>query len=436
MNRRRFFELTGAASVTALLSACGGASETDDHQFANQPMPTQDLGGIVQTPTLAPLRPTVTSASTISPQTLFQVKGTVARIVVTDQKAFWNIGLDGAAKRFGEVPAGAVADVVALNDASRIGVLTARATGEESVTIFGAEGAVLRNLATPKPAGGSPSAKQRAERGRLAWSPDGSRLLYARAAGGIDAIAGTAEPTVLVTPKQAPIPGAVVWSPTGDAIAFVSRNKPDESDGLFVGATASLPIDAAQVVSPAKSQQRAIPELAWLADGARILFTQRTQDANDALAGDMFDVLASGGGARLLISSGFAAPVSAIGLFAVSPGGEAIAFTVLAPSSSEITFQSLWIKQLDAGTPRRLDVPANTAVTGLWWTTRGLAWRAQPGSLDPFKLDGPFELRRVTPDGTSERFFESKSVSEATPISSPVAASPVASPIAGPKATP
>jgi hypothetical protein len=436
MNRRRFFELTGTAGIAALLSACGGDSEPDDHRFANQPMPTQDLGGIVQTPTFAPPRPTVTSASTISPQTLFQVTGTVGRIVVTDQKAFWVIDLGGAVKRFGDVPPGAVADVVALDDASRIGVLTARATGEESVTIFGGEGTVLRNLATPRAAGGSSSAKQRAQRGRLAWSPDGSRLLYARAAGGIDAIAETVEPTVLVTPKQAPIPGAVVWSPTGDAIAFVSRTEPDKSDGLFVGATGSLPIDAAQVVPPAKTQQRAIPELAWLADGARILFTQRTQDSNDALAGDMFDVLASGGGSSLLISSGFASPVSAIGIFAVAPGAEAIAFTVLAPNSSASVFQSLWIKQLDGETMQRLDVPANAAVTGLWWTTRGLVWREQPGSLDPFKLDGPFELRRLTSDGTSERFFESKSVSEATPVASPVAASPVASPVASPSATP
>lgn len=434
MNRRRFLESMSAASVAGLLSACGGGKETDEHRFANQPMPTQDLGGVGTTPTPSAPRPTSTSPAKISPETLFQTKGMATRLAAADQAAVWSIGLNGDAKRIADVPNGAAVEVAAVADGGKIAVLTAMPTGEESVALLDGDGKPLRKISSPQPSGGI-RAKPTAPLGRIAWNPNEDRLLYARGAGGIDAVSVSDGATVLVTPKLAPIPGAVVWSPAGDAVAFVSRAKSSASDGLYVGSTSSLPIDAAELVAPAKSQQRAIPTLAWLADGSRLLYAQRTQSASDALAGDLFEVFASGGGATLFISSGFAAPVSAIGRFAVSPRNEAIAFTVLAPNNNAIVFQGLWIKQFNGDTIARLDVPATSSVTGLWWTKQGLAWREQPNSLDPFNLAGEFELRRLTPAGKSELFFESKTHA-ATPVASPVAASPVASPIASPVASP
>ena len=205
-------------------------------------------------------------------------------------------------------------------------------------------------------------------------------MLYAKRSGGIDALGLAGEPKALVSAKQAVHPGDVAWSPAGDAIAFAARKTSESSDGLYVGSTSSLPVDAASLVTPS-AQSRAIPEIAWLRDGTRILFVQRSQNAGDPLSGDLFDVTASGGGPKLFISAGLAAPVSAIGTFAASPGGEAIAFTVWTPNGAAVAFHSLWVKPLHEGAAARIDVSLNAAVTELWWTDTGLIWREQVGTL-------------------------------------------------------
>jgi hypothetical protein len=270
---------------------------------------------------------------------------------------------------------------------------------------------------------------------RIAWNLTGDQLLYAKRNGGIDALGPTGDPKVLVTAKQAVHPGDVVWSPAGDAIAFATRKTSDASDGLYVGSTGSLPVDAASLVAPS-AQSRAIPEIVWLRDGMRLLFIQRSQNMGDPLGGDLFEVTASGGGPKLFISAGLAAPVSAIGTFAASPGGEAIAFTVWAPNGAGVAFHSLWVKPLQGGAAARIDVSADAAVTALWWTDTGLIWREQVGTLDPTKSDGAFRLQRLTLDGKGTTVFTSESTNTATPVASPVVASPIASPIASPAGTP
>lgn len=436
MNRRQFLGLSSALGAATVLSSCG-SSEPDERRFANQPMPTEDLGGLGQTPTAGAAKPTATLAATTSPDVLFRVTGSVARIIAADQSAFWSISVDGAsASRFGAIPAGASAGVSAMPDASKIGTLISKPDGSEILTIADSRGSELRRLSTParKGASGGPN---RAPRGRLAWDAAGKQLLYAKSSGGIEAVKESGDPVELVTSKQALNPGSVAWSPAGDAIAFVSRAKSSASDAIFAGSTSSLPVDAASVVPANASGQLAIPELAWLNDRMRILYTERSVDSKETFTGDLFDVLASGGDSKLLISAGLAAPISAIGVFSVSPGSEAIAFTVLAPNDAAIAFHSLWVKQLNGGATVRLDVSPNAAVSDLWWTTMGLAWREDSGTLDPTKTGGAFQLRRLLPDGRSVTFFSSQSAKPGTPVASPAAASPIAgSPVASPVPSP
>ena len=363
-----------------------------------------------------------------------QIRGTVHRLVMADGVSFWAIGSDGRdAVRFGAVPRRGSVDVSATPDGSKIGAIVS-SVADEVLGLYDSAGREVRSITVSKEKSPSPSptpAPAMSVRGRLAWNMAGDQLLFAKGGGGIDSVGVAGDPKTMVSPKQAPLPGNVAWSPAGDAIAFASRTARDAGDGLYVGSTTSLPVDAAGLVGP-QPQASSIPEIAWLPDGARILFTQRSQNVNEALSGDLFQVLASGGAPKLFISAGLAGPVAAIGLFEASPGGEAIAFTIWAPNGPAIVFQSLWIKPLEEGAAIRIDVSPGSAVNGLWWTDSGLIWREQLKTLDPSRIDGPFTLQRLTLDGKGATVFSSESLGSASPVASPAASPPVASAVASP----
>ncbi len=433
MNRRTLLELFGAAGAVAALSACGSTSTPDERRFANQPTPTASSESGV-TPTRVPVRDTVTSAPAISRAALMQVRGAITRIVLLDASECWSIRADGSdVVRFGPGSKQTFTEVAATPDGTSIATIASAGGGGEIVTILDKNGLTIRRVPIPAPKKAQATILTGA--GRLAWNAAGDQVLYAKQGGGIDSAGKTGEPTPMVVASQAAVPERVVWSPAADAVAFVSRKSAGASDGLYVGATSSRPVDAAELVKPS-AEPRSISQMAWLQDGRRILFTQGAQNANDGLSGDIFEVMASGASAKLLISAGLAAPVSAVGLFAVSPGEEAIAFTVWVPNGTAADFHSLWIKPLATGPAVRIEASVKVAVTGLWWTDTGLVWREQVGTLNPKKTDGAFELRRLTLDGKGAQVFASAPARPATPVASPATGSPAASPVASPAASP
>jgi hypothetical protein len=273
------------------------------------------------------------------------------------------------------------------------------------------------------------------------WSPQGDRLLVAFATGGIVTVPLNGDPSVTLTPQQAPGPIDAAWSPAGDAIAYVNRTSDTASAGLYLVSTTSQAGTPRALVGSSAQGEPSVRRLAWHPSGRSIFYTRASSANGLAVGGDLFQIDPSGGGPTIVASAGRVAPISAIVDFVPSPDGRAVAYTIVVPGPNGPTFNSLWIQQLGTANRQKLSASAGSAVNELWWTASGLVWRAtdDPTAITPDRPDAPFTLFQAGKGGTVTPIYHFQPAG-GTPVASPVASpstasTPVASPSAG-KATP
>jgi dipeptidyl aminopeptidase/acylaminoacyl peptidase len=262
----------------------------------------------------------------------------------------------------------------------------------------------------------------------------GDHLLVSFAPGGLLSVPLSGAPTPLIDAAQAAAPADAVWSPTGDAIAFLDPAVDGARTGLYVAPTGATPLDPVPVVTSSQNRPRSVSGFAWLPDGSGLLFAEADIDNRVATGGDLFQISPSGENPRLVAGAGAAAPVARIARFAPSPAGGAVAYTVVAPGPDGPSFHSLWVQQLGTGARYRLPVPDREAVTDLWWTAEGLVWRTVAigdAAADSTYAAGPFALYRADSSAPPERLAEVDPVPAASPVASP-AASPKSLPVASP----
>jgi serine/threonine-protein kinase len=111
-------------------------------------------------------------------------------------------------------------------------------------------------------------------RDRLAWSPDGSRVVFAEGSRRIYAMsAAGGEPELLAEqPSSAPLPHSFVWSPDGRTIAYASGNLGWRTSSNVTDA--SIWLVAAEGGTPVAVTDRAGLNVSpqWLADSRHLLF--------------------------------------------------------------------------------------------------------------------------------------------------------------------
>jgi dipeptidyl aminopeptidase/acylaminoacyl peptidase len=291
--------------------------------------------------------------------------------------------------------------------------------------------------------------------GRLTWSPDGRQVVVAPPSGGLIAVPQSGDPVTLISSSRLPDPGSVVWSPRGDALAFVAPATHGQAGALYVATTAALPLDPIAVVPASLNGRRTISSVAWRPDGEALYYTVASTTNDPTFGGDLFEIPAGGGAPKLVATASRVGPVSAITDFAISPDGRGVAYVVTVPRDDGGFTDSLWLQPTDGGEVVALPVPADERVTGLWWTADGFAWLTRPaGETDRDEIT----LSRVASGTKTEIIYQGPATgtSEATPEpgdeGTPVAESspepldtpepdqppetPIASPVASPIASP
>jgi dipeptidyl aminopeptidase/acylaminoacyl peptidase len=194
----------------------------------------------------------------------------------------------------------------------------------------------------------------------LDWSPQGDRLLLGYEPGGLVALGlgseGDGENDVLqVLPVTAVEPATAAWSPTGEEVAFVAADDQGTPGALFLVGVEPAPRSIEPLVDG--SPGLAVFGLSWLPDGRSLLFSQGDASIAHATNTDLWRIGLDGEGRRLVASAGSAAPVADIDLFAPSPDGRAVAYTVVVPGDSGPAFHSLWIRDLGRAGPTRSRCP-------------------------------------------------------------------------------
>jgi dipeptidyl aminopeptidase/acylaminoacyl peptidase len=409
--------------LCVILVAC--AEDDADRRFANEPLPTEDLaatstasGGVQVTFT-----PTVSSASPVPVAQILAVPGGASTIVLrsgddiisfsppwTEPRTIWSSSGDQILA-FAATPAGnLIAVLIAPADSSdRVDLIL---LDEDSTVIRTIEN--LGATITSPPAPESPAGVH-----SLSWSPDGTEVMVGLATGGILAVPLTGDPRVMVGPARAGAPGQVSWSPSGNAIAYISPAAPKLAGGLYVAPTGALPLDPVPIVPPSSGGRSTISRFAWSPNGATLYYTNASTTGDPTFGGDLFQIPAAGGTATLVATASRVGPVSAITNFALSPDGAGTAYVVTVPADDGTSIDSLWLQPIGTTETIGLPVGSGERVTSLTWTTDGLIWS-------------------TTSAGDAEEPILYRAKAGETPgiVYGGPAATPVASPVASPPASP
>ena len=418
---RRFGWTVLVALIASMAAAC--ADSDSDRRFANDPLPTEDIGA---QPTVAQTAfvpdPTRPPATPVTSEQLLSIVGTSPRLFVQSGSRIVSVTIDGSNSR--TVFDAGDDSILALSGSPNgelLAVMVANAAKSQiSITLVNPNAEKIATTEMPVGSTATPAAVG-AGRYRLEWSPSNDRLLVTLETGGIHEVDVAGTIRTIRDPSQAPSPKAVTWSPAGSAIAFVDAGADGKATGLYVASIDVLPVDPVEIIRPVEGRSRQIVDIQWGAGTKGIYYSERAANGDLSIGGDLFVVSSSGGSPKLIASAAGVAQASAIGTFIVSPDGTAVAYTVIAPGANGVFAHSLHLSQIDGPTSIGLTIRGSFVVDELEWTSFGLAWGAHVISGD-----GNWNLIQVAqPDGRVRTVYSEEP--KGTPVASPATlSSPVA----------
>ncbi len=400
------------------VSGCGSANDPGP-RFANEPPPSSEPKIRESVPPSPRAQIASPVASPIALAELLAPRGAPKRLYFMMSDALWSASPSLKHIQSVMVPKKGddIRDVATSPNGDRAAVLIQTTSGGKpsaSVLIVDAVGNVQQRVDGLE-ATLSASADAAKE---IDWSPQGDQLLVAFSPGGLVSVptGGNGKPIALTGQGEVPSLAAAAWSPTGEAVAFLSPSTAGQASGLYLLAIA-LKTSHPVVLVGSSNEGRSVSNLAWEPDGRTILFVQRTSLGQRTIA-DLWSIRSDGTGLRVVATAGMAAPVAQITTIAPSPDGAAVAYTVSVPNGDGTRFDSMWIRQLGATAPaaRRLPVPEGRAVTNLWWTASGLVFGAVSEAAHPSEdASGEFSLYLVAPSGEATLFYVAPRSVAATP---------------------
>lgn len=443
------------ALCCVLLAGC--ADSDSERRFANDPTLTEEAvaTATVHSIDITPETPNLNLASPVSVTDLLAAPGGTPMIYIhsgkqivaftppwSQPRVIWSAG-DGRILAFS---ASATGNLVAILE------LRERSADQLSLVIVDSTGSVVREV-TPVGEAGGGDAETIDTVERLSWSPDETRVVVAPPSGGLIAVPRTGEPVELIDPSRLVDPGTVVWSPGGDAIAFVAPVSPGKAGALFVATTAALPLDPIAVVPASLNGRRTIDRVSWRPDGEAVYYTVASTTNDPTFGGDLFEISSGGGAPTLIATASRVSPVSTITDFAISPDGKGVAFVVTVPRDDGGFADSLWLNPIGGSEFQALPVPKDERVSGLWWTSDGLVWQSSPAKettspeITLSRADSERESGVVyrgpargstaatpIPGGEATPIAESSPEPRSSPHT--VSGSPIAPPISSPEASP
>jgi hypothetical protein len=408
----------------ALLTAC--VDDSGGPQFANDlRTPASTVAASLATPDLTLMPTLAPQASPVSAADLLRARGAPSRIYFLRGSELWTLSLtDKTARR---VVAPEIGRAIVAFDASPSGDKAAVAFGAPggqgppaSLVVVDDSGKTLRRFddlgLALKSTVSTPAS--------VDWSPQGEAILVGFRDGGIASVpVGDGAPKLLLSSTDARHPQAASWSPTGQEFAFLDRAGADQPMALYRASVAAGK-PAPKVVAPSGDSAASIQRFAWLPDGRSLLFTQQG-GALGSGSTDLWQVGIDGSDRKLVASAGVAAPVAQINQFAPSTDGRSVAYAIDVPTAAGPKFDSLWLRELDAGRPIQAPMPSGLSVVRMWWTSAGLVVEAtiRPAASTPAaSRPGTTVLLLAPPTGRVEELLRF----ETHPAATPVAATPKA----------
>ena len=379
----RRFRGTGSARLCALLAGSllvGCAEEEAGPQFASDPRPTRastEAAGQA-TPALLPTAMAAVSppvvATPASLTDLLAVRGAVARVFIALGDVVWSITSDGDAARLFAAPEDvAIRAMDPSPSAQQIAILLqASANGPENaeVVVLDASGDTSTRVINVGEIAAPATPGMGVDSYAIDWSPQGDRILVSLPSGKIvEFVIGDD-----IAPAELNLGGhrgSILdprWSPTGEAIAFISENGDGNSRSLAIFDTRERSVT--EVVTPGEG--RLVVDFAWMPDGVSLLFTEGGGPGRAATGIDLWRVGATGENRQLVASAGTVAPVARIANLNPSPDGRSIAYSVLVPGPEGPLVESVWVREFASGVGFRIPLPSVASVEEIWWTDQGL----------------------------------------------------------------
>lgn len=418
--------LVPIAALIVLLAA-GCAEEEAGPQFASDPLPsrtsTSSLPPATPAATIAPATP-VPVATPSSFAALVPARGATDTVFVVSERAVWMISSEGEGDRI--VALEGNESILAADPAPTadqiVLLVQLQANGARSIEmrIVDASGAVTARASMPALAA-TPGAGDISAAATVDWSPQGNRILAN--VGDASLFIADAGPELNLEPIDLGV--AVVfnpaWSPTGEAIAFISRTDSGNRRGLSV-----YNLNDESLVEPVRpALDRYVVEFVWLPDGVSLAFTEGGELGGAVTGIDLWRVRADGEDRRLMASAGAVAPVARIARISPSPDGRSIAYAVLIPGTGRPMIDSVWVRDIDSGVGFRVPLPSLETIEQIDWTNEGLVISAVTrGSTRTQDRAPVLALLDVAPSMDVSVLWVAR-VSQATPVTgTPVAATP------------
>lgn len=428
MSKRPWRWWSRFAPITALivLLAAGCAEEEAGPQFASDPLPSRppssSLPPATPLATIAMATP-IPVATPASFSALAPARGATDMVFVVSERAVWRVSSQGVAERI--VVLGNNESILAADPAPTadqiVLLVQDRADGARSIEmrIVDAAGEVTASATAPTLAA-TPGAGEVSAMATVDWSPQGNRILANF--GDSSLFVTDAGPELNLEPIELDVATVVnpAWSPTGEAIAFLSMTASENLRGLFIYDLN----DGAMIEAVQPAEDRYVVEFSWLPDGVSLAFTEGGQLAGAVTGIDLWRVRADGEGRRLVASAGTVAPVARITRISPSPDGRSIAYAVLIPGAGRPTVDSVWVRDIVSGVGFRVALPPVQTIEQIDWTNEGLVvsvvTRGSTQDRAPV-----LALLDVAPSMDVSVLWVAR-VSQATPVAgTPVAATPV-----------
>lgn len=414
--------LIGILTIS-VLAACGGddTPTIEDRRFATDPrQPTSTAVPPTDTPTVETPAETATAPGTIDVTVVASptppIVSNVATVYAIAEDAVIAIDTASNATRVLTRSAEdrAISRISPSVDGEQVAVLYTLGSGPDTrydLDIFSKSGERVAGWANIE------SALDRMTEpgnGRLLldWTNEAGRIAVAFPNGGAVIITPGDQPRVLLKRSQAPAPGALRWSPEGDAIAFVTKNANGDGSYLSIASVQVLPVDPVRIAGA--GGDRTIQSLAWMQDGSAVLAIQGSSSRSDQVGGDLIKIDRRTLKPTLVTGASLFGPVAQIVAASPSPDGQAIAYVTVDPKSEGGWMATVWVVEESLPAQQRVQLEEDPPVAAIGWTVSGLS----------ITLLEPDHVSVVTVDESGAVVSEA----EATAIASPDAASPSEAP--------